>query len=251
LSIFAFAVVASLAGPQSALAADLSRPPPPPVYAPAVFSWTGFYIGGNLGGAWARATVTDSFNGLNFGGNSNGVFVGGGQAGANYQAGNFVFGVEGTFDWAANNNNTSISGILVPAVGTVQVTSNTKWMTTVAGRLGVAFDRVLLYGKGGGGWVGNNSFTVANLTTGASVSGGSTTNSGWLVGVGVEWAFAPNWTVKAEYDYFGLSGRTFTVPLTSPFLAGDVFTTGSNNVQTVTVGINYLFNWGRPVVARY
>jgi len=253
LRSFALAAIASVSIQQFTLAADLSRPPPAPVYVAPGFSWTGFYIGGNLGGAWGHGTVTDTSNGLNFGGNSNGVFIGGGQAGFNYQFGNFVLlGVEGNFDWAANDNN-STGGISVPALGgnIVQVTSNNRWMTTVAGRLGVAYDRWLFYGKGGGGWVGNDNFTVTNVTTGASITGASNTNSGWLAGAGIEWAFANNWTAKIEYDYFGLGSRTVTVPAGSPFLAGDTFNKGSNNIQTLTVGINYLFNWGQPSVARY
>jgi outer membrane immunogenic protein len=233
----------------SAMAADLSRAAPAPVYTKApmmpVFTWTGFYIGGNLGGAWAHRDVTDSLFGLNFsnGNNNNGVFIAGGQVGGNYQFNNFVVGVEGTFDWAANNNNTT-TGIAVPGGNIIQVTSNNTWLSTLAGRFGVAFDRVLVYGKGGGAWIGNNSFTVTNVTTGASFTGSnSNTTTGWVVGAGVEWAFAPNWTVKAEYDFIGLGGRSFTIPAGSPapFAAGDTFTTGSNNVQMATVGVNFLF----------
>jgi outer membrane immunogenic protein len=233
-------------------AADMQVPmkAPPPVM-PSAFSWTGFYIGGNLGGAWAHRNVTDSFFGFNFSnGNNNGVFIAGGQVGGNYQFGNFVVGVEGTFDWALNNNNTTV-GIAVPALGgnVVQVTSNNTWITTLAARLGAAYDRVLFYGKGGGAWVGNNSFTVTNVTTAASITGSnSNSTSGWLVGVGLEWAFASNWTLKAEYDYIGLSGRTFTIPAGSPFLAGDTFTTGSNHIQMATVGINYRFGMFVPYV---
>jgi outer membrane immunogenic protein len=240
------AVLAMLAIPVAASAADLK---PAPVYTKApmvapVFSWTGFYIGGNLGGAWAHRNVTDSLFGLNFSnGTNNGVFIGGGQIGGNYQFNNFVVGVEGSFDWAANNNNTT-TGIVVPGLGgnTIQVTSNNTWITTLAGRLGVAYDRVLFYGKGGGAWVGNNSFTVTNVTTGASITGSnSNTTSGWLAGAGIEWAFANSWTLKFEYDYIGLSGRTFTVPAGSPFLVGDTFTTGNSNIQMATVGVNFLF----------
>jgi outer membrane immunogenic protein len=234
-------LVASVA----ANAADMQVPvkAPPPVM-PLPFSWTGFYIGGNLGGAWAHRDVTDSLFGLNFSnGTNNGVFIGGGQIGGNYQFSNFVVGVEGSFDWAANNNNTT-TGIVVPGLGgnTVQVTSNNTWITTLAGRLGVAYDRVLFYGKGGGAWVGNNSFTVTNVTTGTSITGSnSNTTSGWLAGAGLEWAFANNWTLRFEYDFIGLSGRTFTVPAGSPFLVGDTFTTGSSNIQMATVGVNFLF----------
>jgi outer membrane immunogenic protein len=229
----------------AANAADLKMPVKAPPPAPPVFSWTGFYIGGNIGGAWAHHNWTDNLFGLNFGdGNSNGVFIAGGQVGGNYQINNFVIGVEGTFDWSGNNNNSS-TGIVVPGLkgNLIQVTSNDTWIATVAGRLGVAFDRVLLYAKGGGAWVGNNGFTVTNLTTGTSITGSNSNSiSGWLIGGGLEWAFANNWTLKAEYDYIGLNGRTFTVPAGSPFLVGDTFATGGNNIQMATVGINFLFN---------
>lgn len=233
------------AGP--AMAADLSRPAPVYTKAPPmapIFSWTGFYIGGNIGGAWANDNITDNLFGLNFNNGNNAVFVGGGQAGFNYQVGSVVFGVEGDFDWAANNNNT-VTGIIGPGGDTFTASANDRWIATVAGRLGYAADRWLFYVKGGGGWVGANSFTVTDVTTGASVTAGnSNTLSGWLVGGGVEWAFANNWSLRAEYDFLGLSTRTFTVPATSPILVGDTFTTGKNNVQMATIGINYRFGAG-------
>ena len=190
--------------------------------------------------------VTDTLFGLNFsnGNSNNGVFIAGGQVGGNYQFGNFVVGLEGTFDWAAKNNSNHDRDCRSGSCGNiVQVTSNNTWVSTLAARFGVAFDRVLVYGKGGGAWVGNNSFTVTNVTTGVSVTGSnSNTTTGWVVGAGIEWAFATNWTVKAEYDYIGLSGRTIhhssRVPVPSP---GDTFTTGSNNIQMATVGVNFLF----------
>jgi outer membrane immunogenic protein len=233
----------------SAMAADLSRPPPEPYKAPPmmvpVFTWTGFYIGGNLGGAWAHTDVTDTLFGLNFsnGNSNNGVFIAGGQVGGNYQFGNFVVGLEGTFDWAAKNNSNT-TGITVPGGNIIQVTSNNTWVSTLAARFGVAFDRVLVYGKGGGAWIGNNGFTVTNVTTGVSFTGSnSNTTTGWVAGAGIEWAFATNWTLKAEYDFIGLSSRSFTIPAGSafPFGPGDTFTTGSNNIQMATVGVNFLF----------
>jgi outer membrane immunogenic protein len=229
-------------------AADLKMPvKAPPAPMPPPFSWTGFYIGGNIGGAWAHHNWSDSFFGVNFdGGNNNGVFIGGGQVGGNYQINNFVIGVEGTFDWAANNNNNT-TGVIIPGFGgnLFQVTANDRWISTLAARLGIAYDRALFYVKGGGGWIGADSVTITNLTTGASITG-STNNtlSGFLVGGGLEYAFTNNWTLKVEYDYLGLSSRTFTVPVGSPFpaLAGDTFTTsGNNNVQMLMVGINFLF----------
>ena len=226
----------------SALAADMR--PPPPVYTkapppPPPFSWTGFYIGGNLGAAWTKTNISDSLFGLNFNNGNNAVFVAGGQVGFNYQFGNVVLGVEGDFDWAANNNNSTVA-VVGPLGDLFTATANDRWMATVAGRLGYAFDRWMIYAKGGGGWVGANSFTVTDITTGVSFNpGSSSTLSGWLVGGGFEWAFANNWSFRAEYDYFGLSGRSFTVPV--GILAGDTFTTGNNNIQMATVGINYLF----------
>jgi outer membrane immunogenic protein len=80
----------------------------------------------------------------------------------------------------------------------------------------------------------------------ASVTASTNRNSGWLVGAGIEWAFAPNWSAKVEYNYLGLDDRTFIVPagtVTPLFLAGDTFTQSNRNIQMVKVGINYLFNW--------
>lgn len=247
------AVLALLVTSIAANAADMRVKAPPPAPMPPPFSWSGFYIGGNIGGAWVHRNVNDSLFGLNFdgGNNNNAVFIGGGQVGFNYQVSNFVIGVEGNFDWAANNNNTG-NGIVIPAVGTFRVTANDRWIATVAARFGVAYDRVLFYGKAGGGWVGADSFTITNLTTGASISGSnSNTNSGWLVGAGFEWALADSWSARFEYDFLGLSSRTFTVPAGSPFLAGDTFAIGNRNVQMATVGINYRFNWAGPVAAKY
>jgi outer membrane immunogenic protein len=239
--------VSLLAVPVIAHAADMRPAPPVAAYMPPPpFSWTGFYVGANVGAGWPQGNVTDSFFGRTYGNsNNNAAFLGGGQIGANYQINRFVIGIEADSDWLANNHNSSTA----TAVGgtTLQVSSNNRWMTTVAGRVGYAFDRVLVYGKGGGGWVGTNNFTVTNVPTGTSLAfSNGNTNSGWLAGAGVEWAFTNNWTVRAEYDYLGLSNRSYTLPATFPVaaLAGDTLTTSNRNVQTFTVGVNYLFNWG-------
>src|SRR5262245_51145952 len=146
------ALSALLATSMTANAADAyarpSSPPPyssppyvPPVYAPPPFSWTGFYVGGNIGGAWANRDVTDTFLGVNFNnGNSNGVFIGGAQLGYNWQVGYAVLGIEADFDGAANNNNTL-------TVGARQVTLNNRWITTLAARFGLTNGPWLFYGK--------------------------------------------------------------------------------------------------------
>jgi outer membrane immunogenic protein len=242
LSVLAATSVAANAADVTARPAPYA--PPPPVYAPPPPSWTGFYLGGNIGGAWARRDVTDTFFGVNFNpGNNNGAFIGGGQLGYNWQVNYFVLGIEADFDGVANNNNTGT--VSIPTLGSIQVTSNNRWITTLAARFGVTNGPWLFYGKAGGGWVGSDDFTVTNLTTGSSITvSNNNTNSGWLVGAGIEWAFAPNWSAKVEYNYLGLDDRTFTVPAGSPFLPGDTFTQSNRNVQMVKVGINYLFNWG-------
>jgi outer membrane immunogenic protein len=217
----------ALAAVLPARAADL---PQPPVYASPIlapyFSWTGFYIGGNVGGAWANGSVTDSLTGASWG-TSRASAVGGGQAGANLQLGNIVLGVESEFDW------TGLSGT-GSAVGGFQGSANTTWMTTVAGRFGVAVEHLLIYGKAGGGWA-QNGVSVTNVATGAAASA-SSIRGGWLVGGGLEYAIAPNWTTKLEYDYLGLQNTSFA----SPFVVGDSFNV-NRNIQTVKFGINYKF----------
>jgi outer membrane immunogenic protein len=249
---------AMLLSPLVAHSADLPAraPSPPPPLPMPVFSWTGFYVGANIGGAWANNGWNDALFLTNFNNASSGVFIGGGQIGGNYQIGSFVIGGEWDFDWASNNNNST--GVTIPGVGNIVVNNNNRWITTVAARFGWAVDHLLLYGKAGGGWVGSNNLTVTNVTTGVSLTCGTfltncgnNNNGGWLVGAGLEYAFTNNWTVKLEYDYLGLGNRTFVIPAAAPFLAGDTFTSNNRNIQMVKVGVNYLFNWGAPVTARY
>ena len=131
-------------------------------------------------------------------------FMAGGQIGYNWQINNFVLGVEADGDWLSRNNNNG-AGIIVPGIaGPIAVTSNSTWLSTVAARFGFAVNRALIYGKAGGGWVGQSNLTVTNLATGASITGtNSGTRSGLLLGVGIEYAITDNWTIKAEYDYLG------------------------------------------------
>ena len=216
-----------------AIAADLPVKAPPPAPIP-VFSWTGFYIGANIGGAWSHSTITDAITGATFNTDNSG-FIGGGQVGFNYQVNNFVFGVEGDID------GTSLSKTgpgIATAFGTLQASASTDWMATLAGRVGIAFDRWLIYAKGGGAWV-QNSATLTNLTTGASVSG-SNTNSGWMAGVGAEWAFSGPWSAKVEYNHVWLDN--FSVGASS-IIAGDRFNV-SRDIDMVKVGVNYRFGWG-------
>jgi outer membrane immunogenic protein len=228
------------------LAADLSVLPYPrgATYAPVpvpYYNWTGFYVGGNLGASWSQGNFSDTV-GNTFTPNGNASFLGGGQVGFNYQFwGGAVAGVEADFDWASNQNNTS------NAAAGVTVTTNDRWLTTLTGRLGYAWDRLLVYGKGGGAWVGGSNPTITNVATGASISPSTTNNNfGWTLGVGVEWAFWGNWSTRLEYDYVGLNNQSFTIPAPgfAGLIAGDQFTGNNRNIQMVNLGINYKFGYG-------
>jgi opacity protein-like surface antigen len=230
------AAVALLVASSAAFAADLGRPAPAaaPIIMP-IYNWTGFYIGANLGGAWANGTLTDNFTGASFSGTHSGV-IGGGTLGYNWQVSpNFVVGFEGTFDGTSIGNTSNI--VTVPILGTptaIQGSIGTNWVATLAARFGIAVNNVLYYAKGGGGWA-DNSASLTNTITGVSVSG-SNTRSGWLAGGGIEYGLSPNWTIKAEYDYLGLSNWTNSGPL-SPV---DTFNI-SRQINVFTVGVNYKF----------
>jgi outer membrane immunogenic protein len=226
-------------------AADLpEKAPPPPVMVPQ-FNWTGFYLGGNLGGGWTNANITDTMTSLGFGTGTHSSFLGGGQVGYNYQFGsNVVIGGEWFIDGITNNNNNAL--VVSSPLFAFRASANAKWVSTVTGRLGFTgpgWDRWLIYGKGGGGWVGYNVQTT-DLSTGLSAGSFNTTQTGWVGGGGIEWAFAPNWTAKLEYQYLGLSMHSFVA---------DRFTVNNASVQTLTLGVNYLFNWApaAPIAASY
>jgi outer membrane immunogenic protein len=240
----ATALAGLLAMSIDARAADLPVAPAP-VYVPPPFTFTGFYIGGNLGGTfnldkWSESLFFMTFNRETAGGR----FIGGGQVGFNYQFGPLVVGAEADGDWGANTQNAGNTAF-IPAVGNIIILANHTWVSTAAARVGFAADHLLFYAKAGGGWAGSNGFTLSNTTTATTISGlGGGTNSGWLVGAGLEWAVTDHWTIKFEYDYVGLRTYSFGVPTTAPFLAGDTFTNARPNVQMAKVGVNYLFNWG-------
>jgi outer membrane immunogenic protein len=247
-AIWAAAVL--LATAIAAHGADLPERPVQP-YVPPAFNWTGFYVGGNLGGARVQRDWSDSAFGISFDGRVKNGFIGGGQIGGNFQMGNIVLGGEGDFDYVISNSSHD-SRVFVPAIGDLTVTSNHRWISTLTARFGAAFDRLLFYGKAGGGWVGNNGFTLTNAATGASISASSNVATGWLVGGGLEWAFGGyinTWTIRFDYAYLGLNNWTHTVPAAAPFLGGDTITASNRNIQMVKLGFNFLFN--SPISSRY
>ena len=222
-------------------------PRAPATYIPAplpYYNWTGFYIGGNFGGGLSHGSFSDAA-GNTFSSANNFKFLGGGQVGANYEFGNGVLiGAEAMFDWLPNNSNTVAVTLGPPFVGApgASLTFNNSWLTTVTGRLGYAWDRLLIYGKGGGAWVGVSN---SNVTIGGVGVQTSASNFGWTAGLGLEYAFAGNWSARVEYDYVGLESQSFTVPGGVGRLpaAGDQFTGNNRNINMVTLGINYKFGW--------
>jgi outer membrane immunogenic protein len=218
----------------AATAADLPAPvakaPVAPVaYAPeAIYSWTGFYIGGNAGAGFARSTWSDPFTGANNSFESGAGFLGGGQIGANYQLNMLVLGVEGDFDW---------TGLKAGSIDSIGQTINTKtnFTSTITGRVGAAFDRLLVYGKGGVAFAQDNS----GFTDFAGNSASTTLlRTGWIAGAGLEYGITKNLSAKIEYDYlsFGSQPLNFTTATTPLYTSN-----ASLNVQEIKAGINFRF----------
>jgi outer membrane immunogenic protein len=131
------------------------------------------------------------------------------------------------------------------AGNTASVNINNRWLTTATGKLGYAWDRVLLYGKAGGAWVGtNNPGLTINGQPANFTSSQNNNNFGWTAGLGVEWAFSYNWSARAEWDYIRLQNQTYTVAATAPFFANDSIAVNNRNINMFTAGVNYKFGWG-------
>ena len=242
----------ALAAGGQALAADLPPAPPPPPRAPATYvpapipyyNWTGFYIGGNLGYAFtSSSTLSDSqLSGIT--NTTSGSFLGGGQVGVNWEFGpGVVIGAEADFDWLPNTKNTvTLAGTGPNAGSTATANINSRWMTLVDARLGYAWDRLLVYGKGGGAFVGanNSSLNVSPSGTVLPLSGPAN-NMGWNAGVGLEYAFWGTWSAKVEYDYVRLNSASFTAAGPGGAFNQDVISANNRVINLVTVGLNYKF----------
>ncbi len=220
-----------------------------PIYKapPVVYNWTGPYIGGNLGGAWSGLSGTNFSDtlGSSFKAATDLQLTGGGQIGINYQFwGGVVVGAEAMFDWIPGSSQLS------PVIGTdptgavsANITSlNERRIATATARLGYAWDRVLLYAKGGGAWVAASNPAISVGGAPASFASVSNTNSfGYTAGFGLEWAFLNNWSVRAEYDYIGLPDQSYTVAAGTPTFGGDVITFNNRSISIMTVALNYKF----------
>ncbi len=225
-----------------AMAADLARPAP--VYVPPaavvvpLFTWTGCYVGGNVGGIWAKTDWNDTILG-DFGSNTASGAIGGFQGGCNYQIGGFVLGLQGDYDWTSATNDNA--NVLVPGVPAGFADhSHIKSLASVTGRVGYAWDRFLGYVKGGGAWVQSDySFLVG----GAAVATASATNSGWTIGVGGEYAFS-NWlTGFVEYDYYNFkNSNSGTLACTAAACGVAISNLGvTTEMSVIKAGLNFKF----------
>ncbi|MDI4663365.1 porin family protein [Xanthobacter autotrophicus] len=214
-SVVSAALVSGALMAAPAAAADLGRTAPAlPAALPApVFSWTGFYIGGNAGYGWGSGQDDPGVAGIDPKG-----WFGGGQVGYNYQFGNnIVAGVEA--DIQGGDISAGTSGPL----GTLGLSSTLDLFGTVRGRLGYAFGPVLPYVTGGFAW-GNNSIDYLGASQ-------SQTHTGWTAGAGIEYALTDHWTAKTEYLYTDLGSKSYDT----------IGVSAGVTSQTARIGINYKF----------
>jgi outer membrane immunogenic protein len=246
------AAVAML-GIAPALAADMApRYTKAPMAAPmAVYNWTGFYVGINGGGGSARKCWDVT--------NNAGVLVNpalaegchdatggtvGGQVGYRWQAGSWVFGVEAQGNWA--NFKGSNANLVFPALVTDQSRVNAFGLFT--GQVGYAVNNVLFYAKGGAAVV-QDKYNNLVIPTAVAFSEGTETRWGGVAGVGIEFGFAPNWSIAAEYDHLFMGTHSVTLNLLPPLAGLSGIHNIRQDVDVGTVRLNYHFNG--PVVARY
>lgn len=256
LSSAAVAIAFAVAFSHVASAADLPRKAPPAALpAPPTFTWTGFYVGANIGYGWLRSTdeitgadapsstfLANNVVATSLPLNSNGI-LGGIQAGYNWQAfPNWVFGIEA--DIAATDFNNSLT---LPGLGFRPMTASERmnWLGTLRGRIGFTpMDRWLVYATGGLAY-GHTELSAAlsniNGCLGNNCQAGSasTWKTGWAAGAGVEWAFLNDWTVRIEYLHFDLG--TVSHPMVDPVLPFVFNAQAGFEGDIVRVGVNYLF----------
>jgi outer membrane immunogenic protein len=233
-----------------ALAADLAARPytkaPAPYVAP-IYDWSGFYIGAN--GGWGEShSCVDFLNAVGVavaegcGSRSGGLI--GGQLGYRWQASQWVFGLEAQGDWADLSNQRL--SLVDPTFSTRTKTSGIGLFT---GQIGYAWNASLLYFKGGAA-VTDNRFSILNTASGVELVAASATRWGGTVGVGWEYGFAPNWSAGIEYDHLFMGNANNSFTATDPRLVSFVSDRVRQDVDMLTLRINYRFGgYGAP--ARY
>ena len=232
LMLVAVAAIAAVAY-KPALAADFPAPSLPPPLPVAVYNWTGIYFGINGGFGTGNSNWSDGPIGTTGSFPISGYLIGG-TARFNYQIGEYVFGIEGDGDWTNLSGNSgsscgAITAVLTPPVG---CQTQSQWLATVRGRVGYAFDRILLYSTAGGAF--------GNIQTGLNPPStfDSSVEAGWTVGAGLEWAFAQSWTAKVEYLFVDLPNGTCTTVGNCGGAAGSIV---SFNGSVIRAGLNFKF----------
>lgn len=266
------ATVAAIGFASVASAADM--PVKGPVYkaAPvAVYNWTGFYVGGNVG--WERtrddvgvtvdpasninaAAKTAIINGSAAGLTGNGV-IAGLQLGYNYQLNpNWLVGIEGDFNWlggkASRDTGNFVEAVSGRTVRSIDEVKN-NWLATLRARVGMTNDRWLVYATGGlavtqvkasssFSWDFVDPCPALGGLVNCHVGSASSTRTGYAAGGGVEYAFAGPWSLKAEYLYAGGFG-TMTYRTTNIGIATQTadHNVGIMSIQTARIGLNYKF----------
>ena len=225
-------------GTASAVAADLPARTytKAPVYTAPIYNWTGFYVCGHIGAAFGGDDgFATNIVGLT-GSNRDAAFLGGGQIGADYQfAPNWLVGIEGQISGLSNSDRTFTTGVN-------SIRDRSDWLASVTGRLGYTWGPGLIYAKGGVAFRDDNGLAA---TAGFLPAVTNRNSTGYTVGGGLEYMFAPAWSAKVEYQYYNFDTTNISTN------AGAGALSYKDDLHTVKVGVNYRFNWGGPVVAKY
>jgi outer membrane immunogenic protein len=251
--VVSIALVALSTGMATAADMSVKATTGPDLLAPPPFTWTGFYIGVNGGGAWSNDAV--SYTQLGTTGSASASFsdksaIGGAQAGFNWRLGPMVVGVEADFDerhWTGSSTSAPIVGKTIDFV-TLAQTEN--WLGTARGRVGVTFGDALLYATAGGaGGEVQHSITEFRITTGQTrITVDSPTKIGWVAGAGIEYRVWYNLSLGLEYLHVDLGNTTLTNPASVvgglAFAPTQVSFTDRSDI--VRAKLNWLFGWQGP-----
>jgi outer membrane immunogenic protein len=220
----ATALIGLLAVTGHASSADLSPGPiAAAAVAPAVYNWSGLYLGLNAGYGFGTDATTASGGGVSASPSANVPgFIGGAQVGVNYQTGAVVWGLEADFD--GSTQTTAINS------GVLSGSSQVPWLATLRGRLGVAFDRLLIYGTAGGA----AGELRSNFTTAAGATSTTETYGTWTAGAGLEYAITDSLSARLEYLYLD------TGNVTTGFIGATTLTSQVKE-NLVRAALNYRF----------
>ena len=254
-----------------ALGADLPVQVTPVLAPPVLPTWTGLYVGVNGGWGWTNSnngngtlTLDDTVGGTLFSpvtiasANHNAQSaLFGGQIGYNWQAGSWVFGVEGDIDGADIKGSQAIvfpGTSLLGAGGNGFITQKQEWLASIRGRIGYTADRGMIYFTAGGAWTNvqlGGGATISGIGGDTPIAGDTaspfsinTTRSGYVIGGGYERMIDANWLVRAEYLYYGFTGAVSGSSLFPVLPAVATINTGNFNTSVARIGISYKFDWG-------